>query len=57
MQVAVDAHRNGGGISAVHGNLMRLDPALQQYLAVSLSCNSSRSWAFQKIYMQRPAHN
>ncbi|KAK9906503.1 hypothetical protein WJX75_003012 [Coccomyxa subellipsoidea] len=32
MQVAVNAHRNGGGISAVHGNLMKLDPALQQYL-------------------------
>ncbi len=31
----MDAHRNGGGISAVHGNLMKLDPALQQYLTVT----------------------
>ncbi len=41
-QVAVEARRNGSGVSAVHGNLLKLDPALQQYLTVQpsaiLSC-------------------
>ncbi|BDA46057.1 probable Kinesin-like protein KIF9 at N-terminal half [Coccomyxa sp. Obi] len=32
MKVAVEARRNGNGVSAVHGNLLKLDPALQQYL-------------------------
>ena len=34
MHVAVDAQQNVGGLSSVHGNLMKLDPLMQQYLEV-----------------------
>ena len=34
MHVAVDAQRNFGGLSSVHGNFMKLDPLMQQYLEV-----------------------
>ena len=33
--MAVDAQKNVGGLSSVHGNLMKLDPLMQQYLEVS----------------------
>lgn len=36
MQVTVDAQKNKGGMSSVHGNLFKLDPVMQQYLEVSL---------------------
>ena len=36
MRVSADARRKVGGLSSVHGNLMRLDPMMQQYLTVSL---------------------
>ncbi|KAK9818001.1 hypothetical protein WJX72_005592 [[Myrmecia] bisecta] len=32
MQVTVDAQKNKGGLSSVHGNLFKLDPVMQQYL-------------------------
>ena len=35
MQVTVDAQKNKGGMSSVHGNLFKLDPVMQQYLEVS----------------------
>lgn len=35
MQVSVDAQKNKGGMSSVHGNLFKLDPVMQQYLEVS----------------------
>ena len=35
MQVTVDAQKNIGGMSSVHGNLFKLDPVMQQYLEVS----------------------
>lgn len=35
MQVTVDAQKNKGGLSSVHGNLFKLDPVMQQYLEVS----------------------
>lgn len=34
MQVTVDAQKNKGGMSSVHGNLFKLDPVMQQYLEV-----------------------
>lgn len=34
MQVAENAQRNTGGLSAVHGNLFKLDPVMQHYLEV-----------------------
>ena len=34
MHVAVNAQQNIGGLSSVHGNLMKLDPLMQQYLEV-----------------------
>jgi len=37
MHVGVDAQKNLGGLSSVHGNLMKLDPLMQQYLEVSQS--------------------
>lgn len=37
MQVTVDAQKNKGGMSSVHGNLFKLDPVMQQYLEVSHS--------------------
>lgn len=42
MNVSIDARKGakekGGpaGLEALHGNLMKLDPVLQQYLAVSV---------------------
>lgn len=36
MHVAVAAQRNFGGLSSVHGNFMKLDPLMQQYLEVRL---------------------
>lgn len=36
-KVAVNAQRNSSGMSSVHGNLMKLDPSLQQYLTVCFS--------------------
>lgn len=38
MQVTVDAQKNKGGMSSVHGNLFKLDPVMQQYLEVSCCC-------------------
>ena len=35
MHLAVDAKQNIGGLSSVHGNLVKLDPLMQQYLEVS----------------------
>lgn len=37
MHVTVDAQKNKGGMSSVHGNLFKLDPVMQQYLEVSHS--------------------
>ena len=34
LQVTVDAQKNKGGMSSVHGNLFKLDPVMQQYLEV-----------------------
>lgn len=39
MRVSVDARRKVEGLSSVHGNLMRLDPMMQQYLTVSVYLN------------------
>lgn len=41
MQVTVDAQKNKGGMSSVHGNLFKLDPVMQQYLEVSPQCAST----------------
>ena len=38
MLVAVDAQKNIGGLSSVHGNLVKLDPLMQQYLEVGSIC-------------------
>lgn len=44
MQVTVDAQKNKGGMSSVHGNLFKLDPVMQQYLEV---CTwSLKHWSF-----------
>lgn len=32
IHVVVDAQKNIGGLASVHGNLMKLDPLMQQYL-------------------------
>ncbi len=32
MHVSVEAQRNVGSTASVHGNLMKLDPLMQQYL-------------------------
>ena len=39
--MSVDAQRKVGGLSSVHGNLMRLDPIMQQYLTVRLYLNAA----------------
>lgn len=39
-QVAVSAQRNSGGLSSVHGSLMKLDPGLQQYLTVCFAAHN-----------------
>lgn len=53
MQVTVDAQKNKGGMSSVHGNLFKLDPVMQQYLEVShkkcnhdsgITCCTTESW-------------
>lgn len=36
MHVVVDAQKNIGGLASVHGNLMKLDPLMQQYLEARL---------------------
>ena len=45
MQVTVDAQKNKGGMSSVHGNLFKLDPVMQQYLEVSLLAATSSAYA------------
>ncbi|DBB13877.1 hypothetical protein WJX82_005698 [Trebouxia sp. C0006] len=50
MQVTVDAQKNKGGMSSVHGNLFKLDPVMQQYLEQMTAAAVAREKA--KLYAE-----